>query len=75
MSSRQEKYEQELNKTARFLSTPKTIKQVAKRFEISVFAAYERIDALKKDGRARFDCIVEGPKGKTGPKAAAYVAA
>jgi transposase len=67
-------YETELSKTLGFFGRPRTAAQVASKFGLSRFAAYERIRALKAKRALKSMGTQQGPKGKTGPKAEAWVA-
>lgn len=64
------KYEAQLTATRGYLRFPRTAADVAAKFEISMFAAYERLAALKARGAVkRLGSTEQGPSGKTGPKA------
>lgn len=63
-------YEKDLQATRKFLRKPKTAAQVAEHFEISRFAAYERINALCALGQAEADGFEKAVR--TGPKAWLY---
>lgn len=68
----QEKYEAQLGKTLAFLAKAHTAAEVAEKFGITPFCAYERIKALSARGQVR-------PNGKrfpahtTGPRPQAWI--
>lgn len=70
-----EAYEKALTSTREFLRRgPRTAADVAERFGVSRFAAYERIRALEQR-KLVFDAGVSRDAGKTGPRARLYSAA